>query len=95
MPKQKRFSFYWGEGVVEEEVQIETEPHRLTIQLLRYEGGELDGERALRFCYYDLSGRFQRFPLVLGEAELGELSRALAEAPQIRERLGTMSAALD
>ena len=93
MPKQKRFAFHWGEAVVEEEVQIETAHHRPTVQLLRYEGGELDGERALRFCYYDLRGRFQRSPLVIGEDELRELARALAEAPELRRCLDTLTAA--
>lgn len=88
--KQKTFSLHWGSGVVEEEVRVETEHHEPAIQLLRFTEGEAEGSYAIRFCYYDLRGRFQRSPLIVDEAGLDALARALAATPTLRERLAKL-----
>jgi len=62
---ERTFSLHWGSGVIEEEVQIETEYHRPTIQLLKFTAGEAAGTYSIRFCHYDLRGRFQRSPLIV------------------------------
>jgi hypothetical protein len=85
--KPKSFSFHWGTGVVEEEVQIASEYHRPTIQLLKFTEGAAKGTREIRFCHYDHHGRFQRSPLIIDEADLPALSRALDEAPRLKAML--------
>ncbi|HTO68994.1 MAG TPA: hypothetical protein VMR31_03965 [Myxococcota bacterium] len=42
----KTFSLHWGSGVIEEEVQIETQYTRPTIQLLKFTDGEAKGSYA-------------------------------------------------
>ena len=83
----REFSLHWGRGVIEEEVQIETPHHRPTIQLLKFTEGEAAGTREIRFCHYDLRGRFQRSPLIVDESDLPQLRRALKAAPRLRKLL--------
>ena len=83
----KTFSFHWGSGVVEEEVQIASEYHRPTIQLLKFTEGAAKGTREIRFCHYDHHGRFQRSPLIIDEGDLPALKRALKGAPTLRRLL--------
>jgi len=83
----KEFSLHWGSGVVEEEVQIETQYHRPTIQLLKFTDGDAAGTYSIRFCHYDLRGRFQRSPLIVAEADLPRLRKALATAPRLQKLL--------
>ncbi|HUB96859.1 MAG TPA: hypothetical protein VL993_13135 [Stellaceae bacterium] len=85
--KPKSFSFHWGTGVVEEEVQIASHYHRPTIQLLKFTEGAAKGTREIRFCHYDHHGRFQRSPLILAEEDLGALARALDDAPRLKAML--------
>ncbi|MGH7090994.1 MAG: hypothetical protein ACREFQ_19010 [Stellaceae bacterium] len=84
---EKSFAFHWGSGVVAEEVQVDSEHHRPTIQLLKFTAGAAKGSTALRFCHYDHHGRFQRSPLIIGEADLPALAKALAGAPELRRIL--------
>jgi len=83
----KTFSLHWGSGVIEEEVQIETQYTRPTIQLLKFTDGEAKGSYEIRFCAYDHSGRFQRMPLIVDERELGPLRDALKKSPKLRKLL--------
>ena len=85
--KQKRFEYPWGAGVVEEEAQIVSTWHKPTLQLLRYEKGEAKGSYAIRFCHYDLQGRFRRSPLLLRTEDIKPLQRALKEVPKLRGML--------
>ena len=85
--KPKSFTFHWGTGVVEEEVQIASRYHRPTIQLLKFTEGPAKGSREIRFCHYDHHGRFQRSPLIIAEEDLAALARALDEAPRLKAML--------
>ena len=46
-----------------------------------------DGSAAVRFCYYDHAGRFQRSPLIVSKNEIAGLKDALAAAPRLRSLL--------
>src|SRR5215470_7032119 len=83
----KTFSLHWGNGVVEEEAQIETPYHRPTIQLLKFTAGKAKGSYEIRFCTYDHSGRFQRMPLIVDERDLAPLRKALRSTPKLRKLL--------
>jgi len=85
---QRSFSLHWGSGVIEEEVQIETPYHRPTIQLLKFTEGEAAGTYDIRFCHYDLRGRFQRSPLIVSAADMPRLRKALKAAPRLKKLLG-------
>jgi hypothetical protein len=89
--KPKKFSFPWGSGIVEEEVQIETDFHCPTIQLLRFTEGEAAGKRDLRFCSYSKNGRFSRNPLIFDVREVARLKRALKKAPKLRKILARLA----
>jgi len=77
---------HWGSGVVAEEATYSGEHHEPSLQLLEF----ADGSLSIRFCYYDHAGRFQRSPLVVGNAEIDGLGKALAETPRLRELLKEM-----
>jgi hypothetical protein len=85
---ERTFSLHWGSGVIEEEVQIETEFHRPTIQLLKFTAGEAAGTYDIRFCHYDLRGRFQRSPLIVSGADMPRLRKAIKAAPRLKKLLG-------
>ncbi len=87
MTKAKSFSLHWGSGVIEEEAQSAGPYHRPTIQLLKFVEGEAAGTRQIRFCYYDHAGRFQRSPLIIGEADVPSLRSALRRTPRLRALL--------
>jgi len=70
----RAFDLHWGNGVIAEEATYSGEHH----------------EPSIRFCYYDHAGRFQRSPLVVGNAEIDGLRGALAETPRLRELLKEM-----
>ncbi len=78
---------HWGSGFITEEASYSGEYHCPTIQLLEYTEGPAAGTVSLRFCYYGHDGRFQRSPLMVSEAELSELRKAIADAPRLRELL--------
>ncbi len=50
------FKMHWGSGMIVEEVSIKCAYHEPCIQLLKFD----EGYETIRFCYYDLKGRFQR-----------------------------------
>ena len=90
--KPKNFSLHWGTGVIAEEVQITTEHHRPTIQLLEFTAGAAKGTHEIRFCFYDHRGRFQRSPLILDEADIPALRAALEAAPTLKRLLARLCA---
>ncbi len=85
--KERRFNFHWGSGTVAEEARFEGEHHNPAIQLLEYDEGEMTGGLAVRFCFFNARGRFQRSPLMIGERELDEMREALEQTPRLRELL--------
>ena len=86
-PLPRSFSYHWGTGQVVEEAAFTGRHHEPVIQLLEYDEGEAAGTRSIRFCFYNLDGRFQRSPLLVGEDELDGLRSALAQAPRLRALL--------
>ena len=84
---KKSFSYHWGSGFVAEEAQIETPHHMPTIQLLEFTEGLAAGEKSIRFCQYNLKGRFMRSPLLISADDLGEMRKALDESPKLKELL--------
>jgi hypothetical protein len=87
---QKTFAFHWGSGIVAEEAQIASRYHRPTVQLLTFTEGEAKGTHEIRFCHYDHHGRFQRSPLIIDEADLPALTKALAGAPRLKRMLAKL-----
>lgn len=81
------FSYHWGSGQIVEEASHSGRHHEPTIQLLEYDEGEAAGDWSIRFCFYNLEGRFQRSPLVVGEDDLDGLRTALARTPRLRALL--------
>jgi len=67
--------------VIAEEATHAGEHHEPSLQLLEFE----DGSLSVRFCYYDHTGRFQRSPLVVSNAEIDGLRQALSKTPRLRE----------
>ena len=84
------FKLHWGGGMIVEEVIIECEYHQPCIQLLAFD----EGYEEIRFCYYDLEGRFQRSPMMIGPDELKRLAKELNNAPRLRKALSPLLAAL-
>ena len=84
---KKSFSYHWGSGFVAEEAQIETPHHMPTIQLLEFTEGPSAGEKTIRFCHYNLKGRFMRSPLLISPDDLGEMRKALDQSPKLKELL--------
>jgi len=84
---EKTFSLHWGSGIVSEELQIATPYHLPTIQLLEFTAGQAAGSRAIRFCHYDLRGRFQRSPLIIDTKDLDRLAKAAKKTPKLRALL--------
>ena len=83
----RKFSLHFGSGVVAEEATYSGEFHEPTIQLLDFQGGNMDGQVLLRFCSYTHKGAFMRDPLLLNEDDIAALRDALRETPRIRELL--------
>lgn len=83
----RSFEMPWGKGMIVEEVSIVCEHHEPCIQLLQFE----EGYEEIRFCYYDLNGRFQRSPMLIGAAELKKLAKRLKNAPRLRQMLSAFS----
>jgi hypothetical protein len=81
------FALHWGKGIIEEEVRVAATYHRPTIQLLKFTEGAAKGSREIRFCYYDHRGRFQRSPLIIDEADIPELRKALDGTPRLKRLL--------
>ena len=77
------FEMHWGKGQIVEEASCIGQFHEPTVQLLEYD----DGAESIRFCHYDLKGRFQRSPLMISDDVIGELRDSLEQAPRLRELL--------
>lgn len=77
------FEFHWGKGWVMEEASIPTPHHEPTIQLLEYESGE----KAVRFCGYNLRGQMGRYPLIIGEEDLDGLAKEVRKSPKLHRLL--------
>ena len=79
------FQFHWGGGQIIEEASYVGKYTEPSIQLLEYEDG---GSCGIRFCYYNLNGRFQRSPMMIdSEDSLEGLRAALAQTPKLHELL--------
>ncbi len=78
------FTMHWGSGQITEEAAYAGEYKESRIQLMEYTDGEAAGGWSVRFCYYSHDGRFQRGPLMLDEADIDGLRRALEATPQLR-----------
>lgn len=90
MPKSSKprtFALHWGSGIVAEEAIYEGAHHVPALQLLEFTEGEAAGQVQVRFATYDHRGRFQRYPLILGEDEIAGLRTQLEKAPRLRELL--------
>ena len=83
----KPFTLKWGNGVIEEEAQFVTRFHRATIQLMKFSTGDAAGTYEIRFCWYDLKGRFQRSPLILAEHYLADMRKALDATPKLKRMM--------
>jgi hypothetical protein len=81
------FEMHWGRGEIIEEAGFVSEYHEPAIQLLVYNEGDAAGSFSIRFCSYNHRGQFQRSPLMIGDAEIEGLRRALQETPRLREIL--------
>jgi hypothetical protein len=82
----RAFQFHWGGGQIVEEASYSGRYTEPAIQLLEYEGHS--GSYGVRFCYYNLDGRFQRSPMMIdSEDSLEGLREALKETPKLRELL--------
>jgi hypothetical protein len=81
------FEMHWGSGEIIEEATTTGEWHEPCIQLMHYTEGEAAGGFTVRFCTYNLEGRFQRSPLMLGEEDIDGLRDALKQAPQLHALL--------
>ena len=85
-PVPREFRFHWGGGQVVEEAAFRGEHTEPAIQLLEYEGHP--GVCGIRFCYYNLDGRFQRSPMMIDGPDTFEgLRAALARTPRLRDLL--------
>lgn len=89
MPRKvpRKFSLHFGGGVVAEEATYSGEFHEPTIQLLEFQGGDMDGQLLLRFCTYTHKGSFMRDPLLLNDTDITELRAAIAQTPRIKQLL--------
>ena len=82
------FTLHWGSGQIVEEASYVGRYHQPALQLLEYD----DGSLAVRFCYYDHHGRFQRSPLMVGDEEIAGLRGSLDGCPRLRGLLRKMVA---
>jgi hypothetical protein len=83
----RTFSLHWGNGIIEEEVRIDSTYHHPTIQLLKFTDGSAKGTREIRFCHYNHRGQFQRSPLIIDEKDIPELRKALTATPTLKKLL--------
>ena len=89
MPRKvpRKFSLHFGSGVVAEEATYSGEFHEPTIQLLEFQGGDMDGQVLLRFCTYTHRGSFMRDPLLMNDTDITQLREAIAKTPRIKQLL--------
>jgi hypothetical protein len=91
MPSSRKlprpFEMHWGRGEIVEEASFTGEYHEPAIQLLEYTEGEAAGSFSVRFCTYNHRGGFQRSPLMVSEADIEGLRKAIEETPRLRDLL--------
>lgn len=90
MPQRRvprAFSLPWGSGQIVEEATIEGGLHEPSLQLLRYERGEKQGQQAIRFSAYNPDGELERRPLIVNERELAAIRREIDRAPRLKALL--------
>ena len=80
------FDLHWGRGQIVEEATYSGEHHEPAMQLLQFD----EGYEAVRFCYYDHAGRFQRSPLIVSSSEMDGMREALRDTPRLRQFLRKM-----
>jgi hypothetical protein len=83
----RSFALHWGNGIIEEEVRIGSTYHHPTIQLLKFTDGAAKGSYEIRFCHYNHRGQFQRSPLIIDEADIPALRKALGATPKLKKLL--------
>ncbi len=83
----RSFTLHWGSGRIAEEASYAGPYHEPRIQLLEFTEGQAAGSVAVRFCFYDLRGRFQRNPLIVDERDIEGLREALRRTPRLRALL--------
>ena len=83
------FKYEWGSGQIVEEACWTEEHMEPAIQLMRYEGGDHDGVEAVRFCFYNLKGAWQRHPLMLGP-DFRQVRKARTSTQRLRKILQAM-----
>ncbi len=86
------FAFHWGGGNIIEEACFRGKYTEPAVQLLEYEGHEGHDSQpesyGIRFCYYNLDGRFQRSPMMIdGDESFEGLRDALKRTPKLRAML--------
>jgi len=81
------FEMHWGRGEIVEEASFTGEYHEPAIQLLEYMEGEAAGSFSVRFCTYNHRGGFQRSPLMVSEADIEGLRKAIEATPRLRDLL--------
>ena len=74
----RAFELPWGKGHVTAEASIETPYNEPTIQLLHFD----DGTQALRFCVCH-GGDLLEKPLIVDEADLPKLRRAIQQSSEL------------
>ena len=82
----RSFSLHWASGEVIEEASAVGEYHESVIQLLHAD----EGYCMVRFCYYDLEGRFQRSPLIVSEDDIKGLRKSLQKCPKLQALLNKL-----
>jgi hypothetical protein len=91
MPSNRKlprpFEMHWGRGEIVEEASFTGEYHEPAIQLLEYTEGEAAGSFSVRFCTYNHRGGFQRSPLMVSEADIEGLRKAIEATPRLRDLL--------
>jgi hypothetical protein len=78
---------HWGGGQIVEEASSRGEHAEPAIQLMEYADGEAAGAYSIRFCHYSPDGRFQRSPMMIGDADIDGLRAALKRTPRLRKLL--------
>ena len=82
----REFNFHWGSGQIVEEAACAGRYAEPAIQLLEY--ADHPEAFGIRFCYYNLEGRFQRSPMMIdGDDALAGLRDALKDTPRLRALL--------
>jgi hypothetical protein len=77
------YKLHWESGQIVEEASSIGKFHEACIQLLQAE----DSTVTVRFCWYNLSGQYQRSPLLISEEELEGLQQALISTPRLKKLL--------